>query len=68
MPAPGADGSWQQLFPALGSDPPDRTAISFPDRSLSYAQARVVHLLADLPRNGLGKIQKQRPEGSGSNH
>jgi len=34
----GADGSWQQLFPPLGSDPPDRTAISFPDRSLSYAE------------------------------
>jgi len=37
-------------------------------RSSPHKRARVVHLLAELPRNELGKIQKQRLEGSGSNH
>jgi len=45
----------QPLFPALGSDPPNRTAISFPDRSLSYvelrdAAARVAASLAGVSR------------------
>jgi malonyl-CoA/methylmalonyl-CoA synthetase len=28
------------LFPALGDEPPERTALSFPDRSLSYRELR----------------------------
>jgi malonyl-CoA/methylmalonyl-CoA synthetase len=43
------------LFPALGDDPPDRIAISFPDRSLTYAElraaaARVAGSLAGVSR------------------
>jgi malonyl-CoA/methylmalonyl-CoA synthetase len=44
-----------ELFPALGSEPPDRTAIAFPERSLSYvelrdAAARVAASLTGLER------------------
>src|ERR1700733_15237405 len=44
------------LFPALGSDPPDRVALAFPDRSLSYRELRGAAAAASAELHGLSRV------------
>jgi malonyl-CoA/methylmalonyl-CoA synthetase len=44
------------LFPALGDDPPQRTALSFPDRSLSYRELRAAAAEVAGRLRGLSRV------------
>jgi malonyl-CoA/methylmalonyl-CoA synthetase len=44
------------LFPALGADPPDRVALSFPERSLSYRELRAAAAAVAADLRGLSRV------------
>lgn len=46
----------RSLFSALEADPPDRIAISFPDRSLSYVELREAAARVAKAVDGLGRV------------
>ncbi len=58
-------GNPEPMFPALEADFPDRTAIRFPDRSLTYAQLKAAATRVGLSVRGFSRVAvlaESRPE------